>query len=107
MIRFATGLRVPVRVLGLRPELLLAICVADGACQKRGYDCIITSIVEGEHSANSLHYSGCAFDFYVHDMQGGRKQMIYDDIKEALGEDYDVVIEKTHIHVEYQPRRIA
>jgi hypothetical protein len=26
------------------------------------------------------------------------------DLREALGQEFDVVVEKTHIHVEFQPK---
>lgn len=63
----------------------------------RKKDFFCTSIREGNHSAGSLHYIGDAFDFR---RQGINKS----DIKFALGEQFDVVMEKDHVHVEYDPK---
>jgi hypothetical protein len=61
---------------------------------------IITSTYEGNHSAGSLHYANLAVDLRKD------KNTIYSfkEIKRFLGNDYDVVIEKNHIHIEYDPK---
>ena len=60
-------------------------------------DFFVTSIREGTHSPGSLHYLGRAFDF---EGQGVPKE----EIKKALGKDWDVVIEPNHYHVELDPK---
>lgn len=101
MLRFKSG----VRVQGLRVEALIAMQVAQTAYAERGYDCIVTSALDGKHSATSLHYTGAALDFRIrHLPQDGTAEDIAGDIEYALTDDYDVVLEETHIHVEYQPR---
>ena len=61
----------------------------------------ITSTYDGNHGAGSLHYSNDAYDFRrpltVH---RGSVNLI----KEAIGNDYDVLWRATHIHVEYDPK---
>jgi len=92
-----------VRVLGLRPEILLAIVIADGVYTAAGADLVITSAVEGRHSQSSLHYSGCAFDARTREMDSAKVAEIVAALKARLGGDYDVVVEGTHLHVEFQP----
>jgi len=61
---------------------------------------VITSTYEGDHSEGSLHYADLAVDV--------RKtisfKLIIVKIKAYLGKDYDVVLETTHIHIEYDPK---
>jgi len=61
---------------------------------------VITSTYEGNHSDGSLHYADLAVD--VRKTRNCR--MIVTKIKAYLGKDYDVVLEATHIHIEYDPK---
>ena len=90
-----------VRLAGIRPEILLAAAVAEGVYQAEGRDCVITSGLEGKHMANSLHYSGNAIDLRI----AGSKDpsLTAAKIRAALGDEFDVVLESDHIHVEFQP----
>jgi len=62
---------------------------------------IVTSTFEGNHSAGSLHYSDDAFDVRYPDPPVDE---IIHLIRIALGPDYDVVEEKSHIHIERDPK---
>ena len=62
-----------------------------------GLDFYITCIRDGNHSPKSLHYIGNAVDFR------GHEEFSSFQIREVLGKDFDVVPERTHIHVEYDP----
>ena len=49
----------------------------------------------------SLHYQGKAFDLRTwHVIEEVAKQL-----RTYLGKDYDVIVEKDHIHVEYDPKQ--
>jgi hypothetical protein len=50
------------RATGVRPELLLAIKVAEEKYAHHGHVLVITSLLDGVHSSTSLHYAGCAAD---------------------------------------------
>lgn len=93
-----------VRIQGIRPELLLAILIADRAYTAKGGVLVITSICDGKHSATSLHYTGCAFDCRTKSISKEQATMIMSYLKGALPNDFDIVLESTHIHIEYQPR---
>lgn len=92
-------------VQGLGTETLLAAVVAQTVYAKHGKDCVITSALDGQHSETSLHYSGNALDLRTRHLDAGQAEAITDDLQDALGDDYDVVLEGNHIHVEYQPKR--
>lgn len=97
----AVTLKRGVRVSGMRPEIALAIQIADGIWQRQDRDLVVTSITDGQHSRTSLHYAGAAADFRIWNLDA---QKARDELQEALGVDYDVALEKDHIHCEFQPK---
>ena len=93
------------RVRGMRTEILFAHTVVASVFAAHGLDCVVTSASDGKHSAGSRHYSFCAIDYRTrHITAAGQKKQITRVIDEALGEDFDVVLEDTHLHVEYDPK---
>lgn len=90
-----------VRAAGIRPEIVLALQVAEGIWQDQGKALVVTSLTEGRHSRTSLHYSGAAADLRIWDLDAERARR---ELADALGEDYDVVLEQDHIHCEFQPK---
>lgn len=90
-----------VKVYGVRPELLLAIMVAEKVYEKNSLEFTITSINDGKHSRNSLHPFGFAFDLRTRHIAPDRQHMIRDEIANSLTDEYDVVLEDDHIHLEY------
>lgn len=93
-----------VRILGLRPELMVAVVAAESIWSKKGVEAVITSGVDGTHSKGSLHYKGLALDFRVNTLPAGTWQEVRNELADALGGDFDVVLEKDHIHVEFDPK---
>lgn len=105
MLEFKKG----VRITGVRPEIVLAIQVVEGCFHFfEGTYCVVTSVCEGKHSRTSLHHSGAAVDFRIKHIGGDEPELtiecIVEDIRAALTDEFDVVLEKTHIHVEFQPK---
>jgi len=94
-----------VKVQGIRPELILAIMVADGVYTSLGQELVITSLLDGTHSNTSLHYSGCGLDLRTRYFSGSEAKKARDDIAGRLTSDYDVLLESNHIHIEFQPRK--
>lgn len=68
-----------------------------------GRDCVVTSLMDGTHMEGSFHYKGLAADLRTNYFNNAQKRIAVKRLKEELGEDYDVVLERTHIHVEYDP----
>lgn len=72
------------------------------ACKCYGqYDCVITSANDSKHGPNSLHYKGQALDLRTRHLNGQGLQSVYHKLKESLGEQFDVVLEADHIHIEF------
>lgn len=94
-----------VRIAGLRPELLLAVVAAERVYEEAGHDLTITACVDGKHTAGSLHYAGAAIDIRTRDIPLADVQKLIARIKTCLGEDFDVVLETDHLHLEYQPKQ--
>ena len=91
-----------VPVYGLSPEILWAADVAERTCPK---DCTITSTRFGdEHGWASLHYTGDAIDLRTRHLDDNEIKAWVNELKAVLGDDYDVVLESNHIHIEYQPK---
>lgn len=94
-----------VKVQGVRSELLLALSIADGIWRDHGRELVVTSLLDSKHSMTSLHYTGCAADLRTRYFDAPTRQKVSDALGNALTRDYDVIVEKDHIHLEYQPRR--
>lgn len=84
---------------GLSPQMAIAYTIA---CRCYGqYDCVITSASDGKHGPNSLHYNGQALDLRTRHLNGQGLQSVYHKLKESLGDQFDVVLEADHIHIEF------
>ena len=68
-----------------------------------GVSPVITSGIDGVHSNNSLHYSGRAFDFRTRHVHPDNRLELIASLAAALGEEFDVVLETDHIHIEFDP----
>lgn len=99
-----------VRILGLRPELVLAIHVAEGIWMKAGAPAlVITAGIEGQHVEASDHYAGCAIDLRTKNLPAGQLDAVMQQLQTALGADFYVLIENRgepaeHIHVSWRPK---
>lgn len=85
-------------------EILEAMLVVDKVCAIHGVDPVATSILDGTHKTGSLHYQGRAFDLRVRDVIPERRKAFRDALRVALGPEFDVVLEATHVHVEWDPK---
>ena len=66
-----------------------------------GKTLVITSARDGKHKAGSLHYEGKAIDLRTRDFTPLRRQDVHFECQNQLGVDFDVVLEKDHIHCEF------
>ena len=102
MIKFKKG----VKVFGIRPELILAFQVADPIYSEYEADVVVTSVRDGRHSYTSLHYIGCAADIRTKNLPNvGNVEAVAKEIRQALTNEYDIIVERDHIHIEFQPKR--
>lgn len=92
-----------VSLLGLRPETAIAMMAAQDVCRELGVPLVLTSVTDGRHSRGSRHYAGLAFDMRRRHMGPGQAAQARAMLAERLGDGFDVILEATHIHVEYDP----
>lgn len=101
-MRFKTG----VKIKDVKAEMLFAAMVADEIWREFGQPegVTITSVTDGKHSKNSLHYEGLAIDLRTRYFNGAQKKRITELLRQRLTDEFDVVLERTHIHVEHDTR---
>lgn len=85
----------------LNREIRRALSVVEKEAGLQASGLVITSTYEGNHVAGSLHYANDAFDVVF---EGWGEDSAAVGLKAALGRDFDVVAEKDHVHVEYDPK---
>lgn len=89
---------------GLQLPMVLAIWWVAQVYRKQGMESLtITSARDGEHMKGSLHYCGAAVDFRIWGLPDPKAAA--DELKRQLDKEFDVVLESTHLHVEFDPKR--
>lgn len=91
-----------VDVRGLHPFIWNMLYDIEPFYNELGLNLVITSALDGIHSRASLHYLGLAVDIRIRELNTPID--MFDRIKSVLHPAYDVVLESTHIHIEYQPK---
>ena len=101
--------------LTVTPQIDRMIRVADLAYAKvlgRAFSVVVTSGNDGKHMTGSLHYTNAALDFRTGHawepplMTADEAEEVREELAALLGAGYDVVLEKDHLHIEYQPKGI-
>lgn len=87
----------PITLDGLKPEADRIIVAAIKTFPEAP---VVTSTTGDVHMVGSKHYTGEAVDFRI---PGGDRKATIRKLKSELGEDYDIVDEIDHFHVEYDP----
>lgn len=84
----------------LRPVLIHA----DEIWKKHDQELVITAGMDGEHSAGSLHYYGLALDLRTSYFKPEVAKAVHAELVAKLGKNFDAVLEKSHCHVEWDPK---
>lgn len=93
-----------VSFVALKPQMILAVIRINEIYSTLGVDCWITSGSDGKHKIGSFHYNGDALDFRTFILSLLQQQDLLDKVTSALGPEFDVILEKDHLHVEYDPK---
>ncbi len=89
-----------VSLAGLDIRMQTALVVADSIWTEYGQELVVTSGLEGTHSAGSLHYYGLALDFRTRYFTGEECKQVYADMQERLCANYRIIYHATHMHVQ-------
>ena len=97
-----------VKLLGIRPEMLVGLQIADTVYKAAGRELTVTSVSDGKHMRASAHYSGRAADLRINDVPQVDRSGIVISLKMALGAEFDVIHENIglateHVHIEFDP----
>jgi hypothetical protein len=91
------------------PEMVKIVAVLRETAPATTDDAVwITSANDSKHMAGSLHFQNRAFDVRIWNIDGNVKEKAAEwllQIREALGTDYDVLLEGDHLHVEFDPKQ--
>jgi len=90
-----------VTLAGLKLPMRLVLIEADWVWKLYGVELVITSTLDGVHTPASLHPFGYAVDLRTRYFDKDLHKGIASQLQSILGKDYDVILHKTHIHVEY------
>lgn len=102
MIR--TALEYKIDLAPMCAQMNTALNVLNEILSGYSKDCTITCGAEGKHSRTSLHAAGRALDIRSRDLAPLQQQQVKRAFNGALNNDFDIVIEKDHFHIEYQPK---
>lgn len=90
---------------GIKPVMAIAYTIANQVYVERGFICTITSGRDGNHMPGSLHNAGLAIDIRTRNIDSLQdKRYMRDEIARRLGDQFDVVLESDHIHIEFDSR---
>jgi len=94
-----------VKITGMQVETLAAIVTADGVYSRMGVPkLVVTSVTDGSHGPHSRHRVGLAADLRTFNIDESISHRdVVRELKSALGDDFDVVLESDHIHIEFDP----
>lgn len=91
---------------GLSVKMRPVFLKAERLWKDYGQELVITEGTGGLHSVGSLHYYGYAVDLRNRNFTEKDKKKIVVELKTQLGTGYDVILHRTHIHVEYDNAKL-
>lgn len=100
------GIKDGASIRGLQPEIAIAYVIVESVYNEFETEAILTEGTGAEHSAGSLHYVGYGLDVRIWNIpEKYTAQQVAQKIRQKLGQEFDVVLESNHIHIEYQPKQ--
>lgn len=89
--------------IAVSEKIWTIVPILETICKEFEVELVVTSLCDGYHSRRSKHYKGNAMDIRTRDLFELDKDKFRQKIQNALSDDYDVVLESTHLHIEYDP----
>jgi hypothetical protein len=93
---------------GVQPPTWYAVGVAEVVYKNHGMVLVVTSLTDGVHpDKKNIHGLGLAADIRTRDIPTEVLAVIFKELVEILDPlGYDIVIELSHIHMEYDPKGV-
>ena len=76
-----------VKIKGIQPETVMGIMFAESIyklCLGTNDPLFITSVTDGKHMNNSLHYKGLGFDIRTKFLSNAQKMLLFDALKKYI-----------------------
>ncbi len=88
-----------------KPEIASALEIASDVYRGWKQPLVVTSLRDGDgiHMKNSLHFKGYAADLRTSTL-GQSVECVAKQLRLRCGPAYEVIVEKDHIHLEYDPK---
>ena len=96
-----------VSMLGMVPQLSLAMMVVEDVFEEFGHDCYIRSITDGKHGKGSSHYRGMAFDAIPirgPELSAKIRGRMQRRIQARLTPEFQFLDEVDHYHCQWKPQ---
>ena len=92
----------------IQAQTVLAVHIAETVFDWSNCPLEILSACDGQHKVTSKHYAGLAMDFalpskYNH-TETSLDEAVFRRLRDALGDQFGLKLEATHIHIEFDPR---
>jgi hypothetical protein len=87
---------------GLNLKMRPVLIAANNIWKEAGKELVVTSGLDGAHSAGSKHYYGLALDFRTRYFNEIEKKKVFAALEKALGNSFFCLLHETHIHVQHR-----
>ena len=91
-----------VKMKGLKAPMIKPLSLANDLYVLCGRDLVISEGIAKRDGKKSLHPVGLAVDIRTRDLTHHQKSIVFSILLKQLGNDFDVIMYDTHIHIEYQ-----
>jgi len=91
-------------VRGIQPEMAIAWTIVVAIFERHGVTARLSSGVDGKHMRGSSHYRGHAVDISKRDVPSQAYAQLGQAMTEALGDEFDVIEEPSHWHIQFRPK---
>lgn len=89
----------------VQPPIYYALGIAEMVYRYNGLKLVVTSLTDGQHMPDSLHYKGLAADIRTRDIPDVLLRSVHGSLSSVLSPmGFDVILEKDHIHLEFDPK---
>lgn len=90
---------------GVQWQMFAGAIIAEPIFVRAGQELVITSGTDSKHMIGTLHQRGLALDFRTRDLKTiAVVTAVAGQLRAALSPAYDVVVEKDHLHLEFDPK---